>query len=366
MDRRRFLKCSAASLMGLSALPGLAKAQLHGGGWLTGFGGADGAFGAARIDADLSVTPVVSSQMRLHDVLLSPNGRDIVAPARRPGDVLSVARGDGETLVIEAPADRHYFGHGAYSRDGAHLFVTENDFDNERGVVGVYDVTADYKRIDEFPGHGIGPHELRLSPDGRHLVVANGGILTHPGTGRAKLNLDTMKPNLTLLEIETQRPVDSVELPEKWHQLSIRHTALTPHGDVVFGMQDQQKPYGNRPVAGIWRMGRAPTMFEAPQGGWAVLKGYVGSVAIDNSGQIAVAVSPRGGVAVFWDIASARIVGALRAADVCGVAPTPQAKAFVMTTGMGAILMVDVTSSGVEIRRTASSSVWFDNHCHMA
>ena len=366
MNRRSFLKGSAASLASLTVLPGLANARFQNGGWLTGYGGVDGVFGAARIDADLNVTPVLSSQMRLHDVMLSPDGRDIAAPARRPGNVLCVARADGETFVIKAPADRHYFGHGVYSYDGAHLFVAENDYDNERGVVGVYDVKASYKRIGEFPSYGIGPHELRLSPDGKHLVIANGGILTHPDTGRAKLNLDTMESNLTLLEVGTQHPVDAARLPEKWYQSSMRHLALTPHGDVVFGVQDQQKPYGSRPMVGVWRMGSAPTMFEAPKGGWSVLQGYVGSIAVDKSGRIAAAASPRGGVTVFWDIASARVVGSIRAADVCGVAPTPQAKGFVLTAGTGTILMVDVTTFGIETRKNALSSIWFDNHCHMA
>jgi hypothetical protein len=40
------------------------------------------------------------------------------------------------------------------------------------GVIGVYDARANYKRIDEFPTFGIGPHDLALLPDGKTLVVA--------------------------------------------------------------------------------------------------------------------------------------------------------------------------------------------------
>jgi hypothetical protein len=39
-----------------------------------------------------------------------------------------------------------------------------------------------------------------LASDRRRLVVANGGILTDPGSGRAKLNIATMRPNLSYLD----------------------------------------------------------------------------------------------------------------------------------------------------------------------
>ena len=47
------------------------------------------------------------------------------------------------------------------------LYATENDFEGARGMIGIYDVTARFKRIGEFPSHGLGPHDLaflRRSP----------------------------------------------------------------------------------------------------------------------------------------------------------------------------------------------------------
>ncbi len=40
-------------------------------------------------------------------------------------------------------------------------------------------------------------------PGGRRLVVANGGLRTHPDTGRETLNPDDMSPNLALIDLAT-------------------------------------------------------------------------------------------------------------------------------------------------------------------
>jgi hypothetical protein len=56
-------------------------------------------------------------------------------------------------------------------------------------VIGVRDASAGYRHIGELPSHGIGPHDLALLSDERTLVVANGGIRTHPDRRREELNL---------------------------------------------------------------------------------------------------------------------------------------------------------------------------------
>jgi hypothetical protein len=37
-----------------------------------------------------------------------------------------------------------------------------------------------YKQIGEFEAHGMEPHDIALLSDGRTMVIANGGIRTHP------------------------------------------------------------------------------------------------------------------------------------------------------------------------------------------
>ena len=92
-------------------------------------------------------------------------------------------------------SDRHFFGHGVFSADGRLLYSTENDYDGARGMIGVRDVTGGYKQIGEFPAHGMEPHDIALLSDGRTMVIANGGILTHPGS-EGELNLSDMQSSL--------------------------------------------------------------------------------------------------------------------------------------------------------------------------
>ena len=64
------------------------------------------------------------------------------------------------------------------------------------GRIGLWEV-QNFCRIGEWDSGGIGPHDLKLLPEGR-LVIANGGIKTDP-SDRTKLNLGDMRPNLTIL-----------------------------------------------------------------------------------------------------------------------------------------------------------------------
>ena len=143
---------------------------------------------------------------RGHAAAAHPHRPEAVAFARRPGrftDVIDCR--DGTHLArLEPPQGHHFYGHGLFSRAGSRLFTTENDYENTRGVIGIWEVTQGYRRIGSFASGGIGPHDmlLRHSQDGDQLAIANGGIETHPDSGRAKLNLPQMRPNLSLLSLE--------------------------------------------------------------------------------------------------------------------------------------------------------------------
>src|SRR3546814_11455586 len=60
---------------------------------------------------------------------------------------------------FDAAEGRHFYGHGVFSPDGRWLFACENDYDNARGCIGVYDAAAGYRRESELEAHAIGPNE---------------------------------------------------------------------------------------------------------------------------------------------------------------------------------------------------------------
>lgn len=365
MQRRSFLAGCGAGVATFLALPGMSFGRTSNTEWLTGYANQNGSYGIARLDEDLNVTPLVISNERLHGIIRHPLRPEISAPSRRPGNQVAVLSQAGQKLRITAPDNRHYFGHGVYVGDGDTLFLTENDFETERGVLGIYDANDNYKRIGEIPSGGIGPHEIKRHPDGQHMIVANGGILTHPDSGRAKLNLDTMTSGISLINIETGKVVEDVKLQDEWHHLSIRHIDVTDDGRVVFGVQDQQRQGAEKPLLGIWTPGRPLTMFARPGMGWRALRGYVGSVSLDATGTIVAAACPRGGEVLFWDLRSRGFIGSHSEADVCGLAPSQSPGQFLLTSGQGRISLLDCNCAKIGVLKTAQSSFRFDNHCQM-
>ena len=173
-------------------------------------------------------TPLPS---RGHAIAVSPVTQDAVAIARRPGRYLIVidTRTGQIRHTLESHAGRHFYGHGVFSQDGRWFYTTENDFTSGQGVIGVWDAQRDYQLVDTFLSYGIGPHELIMLSDGQTLAVANGGIQTHPDTGRAKLSLEQMRPSLTYLDSRRGTLLEQQHLPPLWHKNSIRHLASGIH-----------------------------------------------------------------------------------------------------------------------------------------
>lgn len=160
---------------------------------------------------------------RAHGVALDPAGH-LLAVARRPGDWLLRWRGLGHAPQWGWVEPRRSFnGHALISTDGRHLYTTETDQDSGSGFIGVRDAQT-LDKLDEWPTHGADPHQLvwdRLQP-GR-LIVANGGILTLPETGRVKHQLDRMDSSLVRLDAATGRLQGQWRLNDP--RLSLRHLA---------------------------------------------------------------------------------------------------------------------------------------------
>ncbi len=238
----------------------------------------------------------------------------------------------GQDLArLTAPAGRHFYGHGAFSAGGDLLFTTENDYANARGLIGVWDARNRYRRLTEFPSGGIGPHDIKRIPGADVLVVANGGIETHPETGRTKLNLPTMRANLTYLGLDGT-PHARMDLAPEHQRNSIRHLAVAPNGSVAFAMQWQGDLTADLPLLGLHRDPDAkPQLFASAS--VRLMQGYLGSVALDPSGTQIATTSPRSGLLQIVDTHGRSQDTPI--ADVCGVAPAPGG--FIVTAGTGLV-----------------------------
>jgi len=329
--------------------------------------GPDGRYSAAIFSPDgRDVTSVVLPG-RGHDIAVCPVTRRCVAFARRPGNfavVFSVDRGE-PPVVFEAPEDRHFYGHGVFSPDGRLLYTTENDFEAARGVIGIYDATARFRRIGEFASHGVGPHDLAFLSSPNVLVIANGGLREHPdiGNGRRVLNLDAIETSLVYVDVTSGTRLEKHAVPAGG-ALSLRHLEVGQDDTVVLGAQIVKGVPGGNPLteALIYRHRRqAPLVATSlPNEASAALSGYVSSVAVDSSGTVAAATSSKAGAVVMIDIATGKLLGIAAMTDVSGVARRSGSRDFLLTSGTGAI--ADAPAAHGAVTALGATAFNWDNH----
>lgn len=349
--RRSFL----AALLAAGTAPHLGWAAAGSPAYIAAAKGADGGFALYGLDAGGAATFRVPLPARGHAGAGHPRRAEAVAFARRPGTyalVIDCARGD-ILHRLAPPEGRQFNGHGVFANGGDTLFTCEQMSGDSRGVIGVWDTRAGYARIGEMASSGIGPHDLRLMPDGETLVVANGGIATDP-TDRTKLNIPTMRPNLTYLDL-SGTVLDQVEMAPDFRQNSIRHLAVRADGLVGFAMQWEGAQGAAPPLAGLHRRGAAPVLAEAPLADELAMQGYAGSIAFDGEGREFAITSPRGGrMHRFSDRGD--FLGAVSRSDICGLAPRPGG--YLASDGLGGLISV---GSGTPAALGRFDCAW-DNH----
>ena len=332
-------------LIGLAAAgaaPRIGWAEVGNPAYLAAARDPDGAFALHGLTEAGTTTFRVPLPARGHAGAAHPTRALAVAFARRPGSYALVLDCRGGTILhhLTPPPNRQFNGHGVFARDGALLFTSEQASDTSEGIIGIWDAAGGYVRIGEFSSGGIGPHDLRLMPDGATLVVANGGIATDP-TDRAKLNIPTMRPNLAYLDLSGQI-VERIELAPDLRQNSIRHLALRPDGLTAFAMQWEGAPGAAPPLLGLHRRGQGPILAEAPLPDELAMQGYAGSVAFSGDGSELAITSPRGGRLHRFD-ATGRFLGAVSRADVCGLAP--RRGGYLASDGLGGLVALRATGA---------------------
>lgn len=291
---------------------------------------------------------------RGHAGAAHPQLAQAVIMARRPGRfALVLDCTSGAVLAeIQAPKGRHFYGHCAFSTAGDLLYTTENDIQTGDGRIGVWRYDTGFARVAEFATHGIGPHEIIRLHSG-DLAIANGGIRTHPNTGRQKLNLDQMQPNLAVISPDG-RLKDLAPLPRAIRPNSLRHIAALPSGAVLCGFQWQGDPYDAPPLLGLYRGRGQVQMLNSAETVQHRLRGYIGSVCALGPQGFA-ATSPRGGVVLHSNDAQSR-PNITRATDICGLCPI--ATGALATDGLGRVY--HLTTQG--LRPLAQHNLAFDNH----
>ena len=197
--------------------------------------------------------------------------------------------------------------------------------------------------------------------DGRTLVVANGGIETHPSSDRETLNIADMDPSLSYIDLRTGDVLEVHRLPPLC--TSCRSGTLRFRSDdtAFLGCQ-YEGPAGEHPaLVGFHRRGELLRLIEAAGQTYRAMQNYVGSVSADAAGEFIAATSPRGGLALIIDAGSRRIISQTKLADVCGVAPRHVGASFLLASGSGDVGSWSRTVSAAALPTTHENVAW-DNH----
>lgn len=348
--------------------------------YISGARTVDGQYLGVLFDEHAELIATMPLTSRAHGAASHRVSEKVVIFARRPGVYMSAFHlSSPETQQhIEASEGRHFYGHGVFSPSGAKLYATENDFDNSRGVLGVYDSTRKYKRLGEVDTGGIGPHEVISIPGTDTLAVANGGIRTHPDAGREKLNVETMQASITLINSRTGTVVATHVLPDELHQLSIRHLVYAGDGKLWFAGQYEGTNTSSPGLAGCISIGKSMQSYKKgvssaglvlanlPASLQARTQHYLSSVAV--SGDSVVYTSARGGVAFSINRNTHELQEIVSIVDCSGVAAeidvnnrsTIQKKAFIVTAGTGEVLQM----SPKGVASIAMHRLQWDNHLY--
>lgn len=349
--RRSFI----ANVLAAAAVPRIGWAAVGNPAYLAAAREPDGRFALSGLSEDGIETFRVPLPSRGHAGAGHPIRAEAVAFARRPGTyalVIDCAIGTVRAQLTP-PEGRQFNGHGVFAESGAILFTVEQDRESSAGVIGIWDVESGYVQTGEISSHGIGPHDLRLMPDGQTLVVANGGIATDP-TDRTKLNLDTMQPNLSYLDFDGVL-LEKVELAPGLRQNSIRHLATRADGLVGFAMQWEGETGAAPPLLGLHRRSDEPILVAAPFADELAMEGYSGSIAFNGNGEDIAITSPRNGRLHRFSTTGA-FLGPLSRSDICGLAP--HQNGFIASDGLGGLIAV---TEGLP-RPLSRNNVAWDNH----
>ncbi|WP_051310582.1 DUF1513 domain-containing protein [Zooshikella ganghwensis] len=301
---------------------------------------------------------------RAHSITPHPNQPIAVCVDRRPGRQLYIFDYQKHQLLQQLTAlpNHHFYGHGVFSHDGEYFFTTEQHWPTSRGQIGVYQ-THNFKRVDTLSSGGIGPHEIRLHPQRNQLIIANGGIQTHPDYDRRKLNIDTMEPNLSLIDLAKG------DVQQQWtfnpKQLSIRHLDVGEDGLIIVGLQYQGDQSDIVPLV-LYQQGNSELQpMHTDEIGWLQLNQYIASVCVMTRCNTAAITAPRANKVTFWDLKTKQLRKTISLIDAAGaIALNDQLCAI--TTGTGEVHIFDCKTDIKKVHTTKYNNIAWDNHLNIA
>lgn len=298
---------------------------------------------------------------RAHGLQFNPAQRHrIVLFARRPGRQIALVNlNSGKLLAaVNAEPGYHFYGHGVFTADGNYLYTTENHYSTGQGIIALRDAHS-LKVIDRFFSAGIGPHDIRMLSDNKTLVVANGGIRTHPDQPRKKLNLDSMHPSLTYLNRVSGNVIEQHFLADK--KLSIRHLDVGPKNEVAIVQQYQGNRKQASQLVAFHQIGEELRIPSIDNNTLKRMNGYTASAAIDQDSATALVSSPKGNLVTLWDLEENRLINSFDLFKPYGVVFSKMHNAYLVSTAGDGVYMLSKQDFKVYPISREKNGSW-DNH----
>ncbi|MBX3181625.1 MAG: DUF1513 domain-containing protein [Polyangiaceae bacterium] len=234
---------------------------------------------------------------------------------------------EGLLLGKPAPLPGHqFYGHGAFSPDGALAYCVETELGSGRGVISVRDASASggFAPLGELPSHGMKPHDCVLLLPEKLLAVTNGAGDTLGTPGR-----------VCLIEVETGKLVEQLEVPDR--QLNTGHLTF----DSARNLAVVSAPRDGLPdshAGGLSLRGWGAPFRTLPRAARARMQGETLSVCIDEARALVWATSPRGAWLTIWSGAGELRRG-VELKSPRGVALSLDERVMYVTCGAGSELM---------------------------
>ncbi|MEM7292251.1 MAG: DUF1513 domain-containing protein [Pseudomonadota bacterium] len=297
---------------------------------------------------------------KAHGFAVNPHGAgNLVCLPTLPGTralVVDASSGSAQG-ELRCPDGNHFNGHACFSLDGGLIYTTENRIEGAEGVIGVYDALT-LNRSGELPAYGIGPHDIRLHPNGSDLVVASGGIATHPKTGKHELNINTMVSALVYVDRLSGEMKQRLSIPIP--RLSIRHLDVAPDGTVLVACQYKGRS-SLPPLVGIQRGAGAIKMLEVPDANLWTLQNYTASIRVAAQNR-AVVSCPRGNALTLWDIRKGQFLRSFSIPDVGGIECDPLGTTVMASANTGELYSLDLADEQIhKVTHTWRDAKW-TNH----
>lgn len=300
--------------------------------------------------------------MRGHAALALNENHTLLFGRRPAFESVRVDFKQGSVEHFKAGVNRHFNGHGCLSSDQKFLFTTETDYVNKRGIIGIRDLKT-LKSLGEYQSYGLDPHDLQLMPDGKTLVIANGGLETHPDFGRRKLNLDTMQPSLVYLDLTNGKKLAEYRLAD--HHLGIRHLTISAQGDVAVALQYEGDLYQQQPRSLVaWQAAGAELkLLHIAPTAVAQLRGYLADLVYDPQQQVLVAATPRGHCVSIWSTATERFLQSIPLTGASGVSLGIEPNSFLISNSEGGLykLIPNASQYALQPLQSFNELIW-DNH----